>query len=156
MTYGQPAKKIAPVAMLAVITALFAGLAVIASPSAQAATVTKDGIVYRTHKVKKPRWVAGGPNYRYQATIVKVESAKKKHYVIPWSIKHKKRSYVVTEIVGDPFKKCKKAKSISVWAPLAYIEDVTFWRADRRQVQLTIRNCGCYDYLMDGSTANIL
>jgi hypothetical protein len=156
MAYEQSARRIAPMVILVVIGALFAGIAVVASPSAQAATVTKDGIVYRTHKVKKPRWVAGGPNYRYQATLEKVKSTKKKHYVIPWSIKHKKHRYVVTEIVGDPFKKCKKAKSISVWAPLAYIEDMTFWRPDRRQVQLTIRNCGCYDYVMGGSTAIIL
>lgn len=146
--------------MLGVLAALgaallLAGIGLVACPEAQAATITHDGIMYRTAKVTKPLWVRGGPNYRYQATVIKVKDRKRRHYTIPWSVKRQKRAYVVTQIIGDPFKACKKVQSISVWAPLAYVEDVTFWRADARNVRITVRNCGSYDYLMGASTALI-
>lgn len=143
----------------AAICAMVALVALAASSvlceQAQAATVTKDGIVYQTHTVKNKRWVDGGPNYRYQATIVKVKDRTKTRYHIPRTITYKKHAYVVTEIVGSPFKACKKARAISVRAPLAYIEDVTFWRRDKRKVKITIYNCGAYDYVMSATTALI-
>lgn len=151
-----------PFAVLLVAGAVVCGAALAAPPQAHACqgkpamTVVKSGAY--TFKVYRPvtrQWVSGGPNYRYQAALVKVNKKQAKHYTIPRTVRWKGRSYHVTEIDGDPFKACKRARRIDVKAALAYIEDLTFWRRDRRHVKLYVWNCGTYDYLMGGSTALI-
>lgn len=121
-----------------------------------ATTVVKSGAyTFKVYQPKTRQWVAGGPNYRYQAALVKVNKRHAARYVIPKTVKWKGRSYHITEIDGDPFKACRKARSIRIDADLAYIEDMTFWRRDKRRVKLCIRNRGTYGYLHGDSTALI-
>lgn len=151
-----------PLAVLLIAGALACGTAF--APPQQAhvcgskpvmTTVKSGAYTFKVYKPKTRQWVHGGPNYRYQAALVKVNRRNAKSYTIPRTVRWKGRFYHVTEIDGDPFKSCKKARRIYVNAALAYIEDLTFWRCDRRHVKLYVWNCGTYDYLLGGSTALI-
>lgn len=151
-----------PLAVLLVVAALVCGAAVLPPQQAHACsgkpvmtTVKSGAYTFKVYTPRTQQWIDGGPNYRYQAALVKVNKRNAKRYTIPRTVRWKGRFYHVTEIDGDPFKACKRARRIYVNATLAYIEDMTFWRCDRRQVKLYIWNCGTYDYLLEGSKALI-
>lgn len=123
--------------------------------TAQAAEVHAGGCTYMTYTAHCKQWTDGGPNVKRQAALIRVDAKNRTHYKVPRYVVRKGKKYLVTEIDGAGFRKCKRAKRIDVAAPLSYVEDMTFWRSDKRHVSIRLHSGWARGYLMGAGTACI-
>lgn len=79
--------------------------------------------------------------------LVKVNDKGKRKYTIPKSVKYKGKRLRVNMVKGEPFAKCRKARSIVIKANLEYIEDPIFWGVSKGKAKITTTNRVTRKYL---------